>query len=145
MIGVLSYLTLFAVSFGAATVLPMGSEPLFGYLMVAGGNPVWLVLVATLGNWLGGLTTYWLGYLGRWKVLTKYFRIDEAKAEKWRAIMAKRGPWFALLCWVPLVGDLIALALGLVRANTFQVAVFMLVGKFVRYALLAAAMWQYAN
>jgi len=145
MIGIYSYLSLFAVSFGAATVLPMGSEPLFGYLLVAGGSPVMLVLVATLGNWLGGLTTYWLGFLGKWKTLTKYFGVDEAKAEKWRGIIAKRGPWFAILCWLPLVGDLIALALGLVRANLFQVAVFMLVGKFFRYALLAAAMWHYAN
>ena len=145
MVGIFSYLSLFAVSFGAATVIPMGSEPLFGYLMVAGGSPVALVLVATLGNWLGGLTTYWLGFLGKWKILTKYFRVNEAKAEKWRGIIARRGPWFALLCWVPIVGDLIALALGLVRANTLQVALFMLVGKFLRYVLLAAAMWQYAN
>lgn len=145
MIGIYSYLSLFLVAFGAATVLPMGSEPLFGYLQLSGGNAVMLVLVATVGNWLGGLTTYWLGFLGKWKTLTKYFRVDEAKAEKWRGIIANRGPWFALLCWVPLVGDLIALALGLVRANTFQVAMFMLVGKFLRYALLAAAMWHYAN
>lgn len=142
MIGIYSYLSLFAVSFGAATVLPMGSEPLFGYLQLAGGDPVVLVLVATLGNWLGGLTTYWLGFLGRWKTLTKYFRVDEAKAEKWRGIIAQRGPWFALLCWVPLVGDLIALALGLVRANTFQVAMFMLVGKFLRYLMMAAIISQ---
>ena len=145
MVGILSYLSLFAVSFGAATILPMGSEPLFGYLQMVGGNPVALVLIATLGNWLGGLTTYWLGFLGRWKTLTKYFRVDEAKAEKWRRIISNKGPWFAILCWVPIVGDLIALALGLVRANTFQVAMFMLVGKFLRYLFLALIIVYYGS
>lgn len=121
----------------------MGSEPLFGYLVVAGRDATLLVLVASAGNWLGGLTTYGLGFLGKWGTLTRLFRVKPADAERWRKRVTRRGPWFALLCWVPFVGDLIALALGLARARPFPVALFMLVGKFVRYVLLAFIILHY--
>ena len=143
MTGTLSYLSLFVVSFGAATIIPMGSEPLFGYLVVAGWDTTLLVLVASAGNWLGGLTTYLLGFLGKWGTLTRLFRVNPANAERWRERVTRKGPWFALLCWVPFIGDLIALALGLARAKPFPVALFMLVGKFVRYVLLAFIILHY--
>lgn len=63
----LGYVGLFAGSFIAATVVPFSSDVLLLGMLAAGGN-VWLcVLVATLGNWLGGLTSYWLGWLGKWE------------------------------------------------------------------------------
>ena len=62
----LGYVGLFAGSFIAATVVPFSSDVLLLGMLAAGGN-VWLcVLVATLGNWLGGLTSYWIGWIGRY-------------------------------------------------------------------------------
>lgn len=133
----LGYFSLFLLSFGAATVIPIGSEPLFTYMLASGGDSSSLVATATLGNWLGGLTTFGLGYLGRWERASKLFRIDSEKAEKWREKVAGKGSWFAVWCWTPIVGDIIAFALGLARANPLRVALFMLSGKFLRYVFLA--------
>ena len=61
----LGYFGLFVGSFVAATVVPFSSDVLLVGMLAAGGN-IWLsVAVATLGNWLGGLTSYGLGWLGK--------------------------------------------------------------------------------
>lgn len=131
------YLSLFLLSFGAATVIPIGSEPLFTYMLASGGDSSSLVLTATIGNWLGGLTTFAMGYFGKWERATKILRIDPEKAEKWREKVADKGSFFAIWCWAPFVGDAIAFALGLARANPMTVSVFMLSGKFLRYLFIA--------
>lgn len=131
------YLSLFLLSFGAATVIPIGSEPLLTYMLASGGDASSLVATATIGNWFGGLTTFALGYFGRWERATKVLRIDPVKAEKWREKVADKGAWFAIWCWTPFVGDIIAFALGLARANPMTVSVFMLTGKFLRYLFIA--------
>ena len=59
---VTSLWTMFAVAFLAATVLPIGSEPLFVALVRLHPEQVpALLAVATLGNTLGGMTSYALG------------------------------------------------------------------------------------
>lgn len=131
------YLSLFLLSFGAATVIPIGSEPFFTYMLASGGDSSSLVATATIGNWLGGLTTFCMGYFGRWERATKILRIDPEKAEKWREKVAGKGSFFAIWCWTPFVGDIIAFALGLARANPMTVSFFMLSGKFLRYLFIA--------
>lgn len=134
---ILEYLSLFLLSFGAATVIPIGSEPLFTYMLASGGDASSLVAIATMGNWLGGLTTFALGFFGKWERASKMLRIDPEKAEKWREKVADKGSWFAVWCWTPIVGDVIAFALGLARANPLRVCLFMLTGKFLRYLFIA--------
>jgi membrane protein YqaA with SNARE-associated domain len=131
------YLSLFLISFGAATIIPVASEPVFAYMIASGGNATSLVAAATIGNWTGGLTTYGLGFIGKWEKVSGLFGIKPEKAEKWRQTVAEKGAWMALLCWCPVIGDVIALALGLARANPFQVCIFMLAGKFSRYLFIA--------
>ena len=78
----LGYLGLFIASFLAATVVPFSSEVVFS-AMVFGGLDAWTcVLVATLGNWLGGMTCYYLGRLGKIEWIEKYLRIKKEKMEK---------------------------------------------------------------
>lgn len=134
---ILEYFSLFLISFGAATVIPIGSEPFLAYMLASGGDASSLVATATMGNWLGGLTTFALGYFGRWERAVKLLRIDPEKAEKWRVRVADKGTWFALWCWTPVVGDLIAFALGLARVNPITVSVLMLTGKFLRFLFIA--------
>lgn len=76
------YLGLFLGSFLAATVVPFSSDALFvGYLTL--GSNTWISLFwATLGNWLGGLTSYWVGYIGKWEWLEKWFRIKKINHRK---------------------------------------------------------------
>ena len=62
----LGYWGLFLASFLSSTIVPMSSEVALVTLIALGLNPIWCVLIATLGNSLGGMTSYGLGYLGKW-------------------------------------------------------------------------------
>ena len=130
------YLGLFILSFLAATVLPFSSEVVF-FGMLFGGYDAWTcVAVATAGNWLGGLTCYFTGYLGKIEWIEKYLKIDRAKLDIWLARTQKYGGWFALFAFLPFVGDAIAVATGFLRCRLSIVAPAMLIGKFARYVLI---------
>lgn len=134
------YLGLFIASFLAATVVPFSSEVVFSVL-VFGGLDAWqCVLVATLGNWLGGMSCYYLGMLGKVEWIEKYLRIKKEKMDSFEAKLHKYGDWFAFFSFLPGIGDGIAVASGFFRCRWWIVAVSMLLGKFVRYVV-----WMYAN
>lgn len=124
---------LFLTSFLAATVVPFSSEALLTLLIYKGIDPAAAVLVATAGNWLGGMSSYAIGYLGKWEWIEKYLRVKRETIEKWHNRLYKRGALFAFLCWVPGVGDIFAVGLGLLRTNILMTSLAMLAGKFLRY------------
>lgn len=132
----LGFIGLFLASFLAATIVPFSSELVLGVFLVAGASPLICLLVATAGNFLGGMTSYLLGLLGKWQWLSKYFRTDRAKLERFRAKVLRYGAPTALLCWLPFVGDALAIALGFFRVRWVPVAGYMLIGKFARYLVL---------
>lgn len=101
------------------------------------GN-VWLCVgVATLGNWLGGLTSYWLGWLGKWEWIERFLHIKHETLVKHKSKIDRFGAWLALLTWLPFVGDVFALALGFYRVNFRSSALLMLVGKGARFVMWA--------
>ena len=126
---------LFLASFLAATVVPFSSEALLAFLIINGTNAYAAVLVATAGNWLGGMSSYCIGYLGKWEWIEKYLRIKRETIEKWHNRLYKRGAIFAFLSWVPAVGDIFAVGLGILRTNILITAGAMLAGKFLRYVI----------
>ena len=123
----LSLWTLFASSFLAATLLPGGSEAvLFGVIKL---NPqqYWPALaVATLGNTLGGMSSYLIGRL-----------IPPKKQIRGIAIVTRYGAAALLLAWVPIIGDPLCVAAGWLRVNPWWSALCMAAGKFARYLLIA--------
>lgn len=136
----LGYAGLFIASFLAATFVPFSSEVVFSAL-VFGGLDAWkCVFVATAGNWLGGMTSYYVGRLGKLEWIEKYFRIKKEKLDRFTEKMHKYGDWFAFFSFLPGVGDVIAVAAGYFRCRWWIVAVSMLAGKFVRYVF-----WMYVN
>lgn len=128
---------LFLASFLAATVVPFSSEAILSYLIFSGTDVTSAVLVATAGNWLGGMSSFAIGYLGKWEWIEKYLRIKRETIAKWHNRLYKRGAIFAFLCWVPGVGDIFAVGLGLLRTNIWITAIAMLAGKFLRYVVWA--------
>ncbi|MDO5017614.1 MAG: VTT domain-containing protein [Porphyromonas sp.] len=136
------YIGVFIAAFLAATVLPFGSEPvIIGVL--ATGAAYWPVLIAaTVGNILGGMSCYWLGWLGKTEWIVKYLKMPEAKVQKWVDWLQGRGSWMAFFVFLPGVGDFFAVALGLLRANVWSVLIWMSLGKFLRYlAVFGAFDW----
>ena len=129
---------LFVASFLAATVLPFSSELVLLAMAVAGWSPLELLVVASLGNWLGGMSSYALGRLGDPDRLRRWLRVEVTTADRWRRRVAAYGPWAALACWLPVVGDVLAVALGLGRSPLVATALLMVVAKCSRYAVLLA-------
>lgn len=128
---------LFLASFLAATVVPFSSEAILTFLIANGTDVTSAVLVATAGNWLGGMSSFAIGYLGKWEWIEKYLRVKRETIEKWHARLYKRGAIFAFLSWVPGVGDIFAVGLGILRTNIWITAISMLAGKFLRYVVWA--------
>ena len=131
------YLGLFIASFLGATIIPFSSELVFSLLIIKGYDFNLSLLVATTGNWLGGLSSYFLGRLGKWSTLEKYFRLKKEKIVKFKTNIDKWGSLLAFFCWLPVIGDPIAVGLGFFRTNYILVAIWMLLGKFIRYILWA--------
>ena len=127
------YLGLFLASFLSATILPFSSEAVVAAMILGGANPWIAIGVATAGNWVGGMSSYGLGYLGKWHWLEKYFKIEVSRVEGWKPKIDRYGSAFAVLSFLPFIGDVIAVALGYFKANLVLTSIWMLVGKFGRY------------
>ena len=128
---------LFLASFLAATVVPFSSEVVLTAVLANGTDVMWAVIIASLGNWAGGMTSFALGFLGKWEWIEKYLRVKRTTIEKWHNRLYNRGAIFAFLTWLPGVGDIFAIGLGVLRTNIWIVAVTMFVGKLVRYIVWA--------
>ena len=128
---------LFLASFLGATVIPFSSELVLSLLLAKGFDINISIIVATLGNWLGGLSSYFLGSLGKWDFIEKYFRIKKEKIIRFKKKIDKWGSTYAFLCCLPIIGDPIAVSLGFFRTNFVKVSIWMLIGKLVKYILWA--------
>lgn len=133
------YVGMFLSAFLAGTILPFSSEAVLLACIGLGLDPVASTLATTAGNALGGLTCYWIGHLGKMEWIEKYFKVDQKQMDKATRFIHGRGSWMALFSFLPVIGDAILIVLGLMRANIWIVAVSMIVGKLLRYALLVAA------
>lgn len=131
------YLGLFIASFLGATIIPFSSELVLSLLIIKGYDFNLSLLVATTGNWLGGLSSYFLGRLGKWSTLEKYFRLKKEKIVKFKTNIDKWGSLLAFFCWLPIIGDPIAVGLGFFRTNFLLVALWMFIGKLIRYIVWA--------
>lgn len=132
------YFLLFGTSFAASSVLPLASDGFLVGMVLKNFNPWVCLLVATAGNWLGGMTSYGMGWLGRWQWLEKYLGVSQQKIEKVRHYFDRYGAWLALACWLPFVGDVLVVALGFWRVRPVAVALLMLFARFARYAVEVA-------
>jgi membrane protein YqaA with SNARE-associated domain len=130
------YLGLFLASFLAATILPFSSEVVMALMLAGPFTKTGILLSATAGNWLGGITSYFLGYLARWNWIEKYLRTKQEDVYKFRLRIERYGSLIAFFCWLPFIGDLLAVALGVFRIQPARVFTWMLVGKFLRYLLI---------
>ena len=133
------YIGLFLSALLAGSILPFSSEVVLTVLVQMGADPVGCLISASIGNTLGGLLCYWLGYLGNMQWIERWLKIDKAKMEKVEGFVRKRGAWMGLFGVLPWVGEVIIVLLGLMRSNIYITTITMFIGKFVRYLLLIYA------
>lgn len=127
---------LFLAGFLSGSVLPFNSEAVLSLLILAGFNAINCLIAATLGNVLGGISIYWLGYLGNMKWIEKYGGVKEEKIQAILPRLNKYGPLIATLSFVPVIGDVLILALGFFRISPMLTSIFMFVGKAGRYVFI---------
>jgi len=127
------YIGVFISSFLAATILPFSSEIVLTGVLLSGASYWPCMVAATLGNFLGGMTCYWLGMIGKIEWIKKYLRLDVKRLERVQEWVKGKGSWIAFFVFLPGVGDFIAVALGFMRANVWIVAISMFAGKALRY------------
>ena len=128
----LSLPALFIISLMSATLLPMGSEP--AVFAVVKMNPAlfWpAIIVATIGNTIGGAISYGMGY-GAKNVLAK------ERDSRWFGWLQRFGPKTLLLSWLPVVGDPLCALAGWLKIPFWQSLVYMAIGKFFRYLTATA-------
>jgi len=130
---------LFFSALVSATLFPGGSEALLLYRLSEGANPYALVAIATVGNVLGSLITYGMGRLGNEAIHRKWLRISEQQTVRAERSFEKYGRPSLLLAWLPVVGDPLCLAAGLLRCSVISFLALVALGKFGRYAFLAWA------
>jgi membrane protein YqaA with SNARE-associated domain len=127
------YIGVFLASFLAATILPFSSEVVLTGVLLGGASYWPCMIAASTGNFIGGMTCYWLGKAGKIEWIKKYLRLDINKLERIQKRIQKKGSWIAFFVFLPGIGDFIAVALGFIRANVWVVAISMLIGKSLRY------------
>lgn len=123
-------------AFLAGSVFPFSSEAVMVSLQLAGLEPWPLFLSATIGNVAGSMFNYWIGTFGRLEWIEKYLHIKRKKVEKTRLWLDGRGAWVGSLCFLPILGSVLSVTLGYMRANPYVTFVAIFVGKAVRYSLL---------
>ncbi|ART64563.1 hypothetical protein B9H00_03575 [Kushneria marisflavi] len=112
----------------------MGSEAVLASLLLKGGSPVALVAVATVGNVLGSLLNYAMGYWANQGWLKRQKPGVMARAEQ---RFRRYGRWSLLLAWVPIIGDPLTLIAGVLRVNLLWFVGLVTLGKALRYIVLS--------
>ena len=130
------YLGMLAPAFLAGRVCAFTSELVMVGLMAAGLDPFLLVVYGTVGNVLGSVFNYGVGYMGRIDWIEKYLHVRKEKLERTRRFLAGRGAWMGILAFLPILGSVVTIVLGLMRANMTITFISITIGKFLRYLLL---------
>jgi membrane protein YqaA with SNARE-associated domain len=137
--GLAAYAGLYAVALTAATILPMQSEAaLVGLLLTDVYSPALLLLVATVGNTAGSAINWVLGRsIERYRD-RRWFPVNAAALGRAQGWYRRYGRWSLLLSWLPLVGDALTVAAGVMREPFLPFLLLVALAKAGRYLALAA-------
>ena len=131
------YATLFCLSFLASTLIPLGSEWLLVMMLAGGYEPLPTVAIATLGNYLGAVVTYLIGlWGGRW-LIERVLRVSPDQQQRAHDYYRRYGSYSLLFSWLPVIGDPLCLAGGMLRINFGLFSLLVASGKLARYAAVA--------
>ena len=131
------YLSLFSISFLAATILPFSSElTLAGLISTSNYDNLLLLVVASFGNVLGSVFNWSLGFYSRNLSTKKWFPFKETQIERSSKWFSKFGKWSLLFAWLPIVGDPLTFVAGLLRVRFLDFIILVAIGKVSRYLIV---------
>ena len=131
------YLSLFTISFLAATILPFSSElTLAGLIATSNYDNLILLIVASFGNVLGSVVNWALGFYSRNFTTKKWFPFKDKQIENSSIWFSKFGKWSLLFAWVPILGDPLTFVAGLLRVRFLDFVILVAIGKVSRYLIV---------
>ena len=131
------YLSLFTISFLAATILPFSSElTLAGLISTSDYDNLLLLIVASFGNTLGSVVNWALGFYSRNLTTKKWFPFKDKQIENSSKWFDKFGKFSLLFAWVPIIGDPLTLVAGLLRVRFLDFIILVAIGKVSRYLIV---------
>ena len=131
------YLSLFSISFLAATILPFSSElTLAGLIATSNYDNLLLLIIASFGNTLGSVVNWALGYYSRNLTTKKWFPFKKTQIERSSKWFDKFGKLSLLFAWVPIIGDPLTLVAGLLRVRFLDFIILVAIGKVSRYLIV---------
>ena len=129
-----AYFFLFFISFLAATIFPFSSElTLAGLISTDNYSSFALIVTASLGNILGSVFNWLLGFYLLKYINKKWFPFKEHQVRSASRQFNKFGVWSLLFAWVPVVGDPLTFIAGISKVNFFLFLILVAVGKISRY------------
>ena len=135
-----SLLIMLAAAFGAATLLPFSSELVLAAQIKSGFAPFGaLIVAATVGNVAGSALNWWLGLHARRFEGRRWFPFSPETIEAAEERFRRWGVWSLLLAWLPIIGDPLTFAAGLLRVPLWQLVPLVAVGKAARYAIIGVS------
>lgn len=135
---IIAYLTLFAVAFGAATILPLQSEGILAGLLLMDYPPTLLVVTASAGNVLGSIINWMIGRQVETFRNRRWFPVSDAQFQRAQRWYQRHGKWSLLLSWVPIVGDPLTVIAGVMREPLPTFVLLVAIAKVGRYVALTA-------
>lgn len=131
-----AYVVLFLSALAAATVLPFYSEVVLVAMLEAGHDPAGLWLAATVGNTLGAVINWAIGWHVDYLVNRRWFPMTEQQLARGRRWFYKYGYWSLLLAWLPVGGDALTFVGGIMRVRLSTFVLLVGFGKGARYAAI---------
>ena len=131
------YLSLFTISFLAATIFPFSSElTLAGLIATSNYDNLLLLIVVSFGNVLGSVVNWILGFYSRNLTIKRWFPFKDKQIKSSSKWFSKFGKWSLLFAWVPIIGDPLTLAAGLLRIRFLDFIILVAIGKVSRYLVV---------
>lgn len=138
----LGYIGIFLAAFIASTLFPAPSELIILVAFEHNFNVYLVILIATIGNVIGSLTNYYIGYFSSSQRLMTKFKINTNKIEYWTKMSDKYGYWLGLLAWVPIIGDPLIAIVGFLRVKIVPLTGMIVIGKLSRYIIVTVIYFQ---
>lgn len=130
------YLTLAVSAFLAATLIPLGSELAVGAAILSGADPWLTLLVASSANTAGSTLNWILGRAIERFRHRSWFPVTAEQIENAQRRFARYGQWSLLFAWVPVIGDPLTFAAGVLRVPFLPFVLLTGLGKTARYLVL---------
>ena len=135
---IIGYLSLFTISFLAATILPFSSElMLASMLSIENYNRTLLITFSSLGNILGSVFNWVLGFYFIKLQNKKWFPFNQEQILKSSQWFEKYGKWSLLFAWEPIIGDPLTFVAGTMKTKFFIFLILVGIGKISRYLFIS--------